>query len=127
MLAQVGPAVCDATVQFDDRNMVDYTLKIRSIRGKVIDVDGVGISKACLALFNSDHSKLLRTFETNDTGEFLTNNIKGGDYWLVVRDSQNVFCPASARIKLRSITGKGRLVVDMRVRGIDTCSFCEAK
>lgn len=127
LLAQVGALVCDSSVQFDDRNMVDYTLKIRSMRGKVIDIDAVGISNACLALFNSDHSKLLRTFQTNKNGEFLANDIKSGDYWLVVRDPQNVFCPASTRIRLRSMLGKSRLVVDMRARGIDRCSFCEAK
>jgi hypothetical protein len=107
--------------------MFDYTVKVRSMRGKVVDKAGVGVSRACLALFNSDHSNLLRTFETNDTGEFTADGIKSGDYWLVVRDPQNAFCPASARIKLRSVGGKRMLQVDMRVQGIDSCSFCEAK
>jgi hypothetical protein len=127
LLAQVGSVVCDSTVQFDDRNMVDYTVKVRAMRGKVVRVDGVRISRACLALFNSDHSKLLQTFEANDNGEFRANDVKGGDYWLVVRDSQHAFCPAAGRVKLRSISNKSRLVVNMRVGGIDACSFCEAK
>jgi hypothetical protein len=127
LLAQVGSAACDSTVQFSDRNMVDYTVKVRSIRGKVVDAAGVGVPRACLALFNSDHSKLLRTFEANDNGEFTTNDVKGGDYWLVVRDSQHAFCPAAARVKVQSISNKSTLVVNMRVGGIDACSFCEAK
>jgi hypothetical protein len=127
LLAQGGSVVCDSTVQFVDRNMVDYTVKVRAMRGKVVDIDGVGVSGACLALFNSDHSKLLRTFEASDNGEFTANGIKSGDYWLVVRDSQHAFCPASARLKLRSMSSRSNLVVNMRVRGVDNCSFCEAK
>jgi hypothetical protein len=107
--------------------MVDYTVKVRAMRGKVVDAYGVGVPKACLALFNSDHSKLLRAFEASDIGEFKANGIRSGDYWLVVRDSQNAFCPASARLKLGRMSKRRRLVVNMRARGIDTCSFCEAK
>jgi hypothetical protein len=127
LLAQGGSIVCDSTVQFVDRNMVDYTVKVRAMRGKVVDIDGWGVSRACLVLFNSDHSKLLRTFEASDNGEFTANGIKSGDYWLVVRDSQHAFCPASARLKLRRMTNRSRLVVNMRAGGIDSCSFCEAK
>jgi len=127
LLAQGGSVVCDSTVQFVDRNMVDYSVKVRAIRGKVVDVDGVGVSGACLALFNSDHSKLLRTFEASDNGEFTANGIKSGDCWLVVRDSQHAFCPASARLKLRSTRGRSSLVVNMRVQGMDSCSWCAAK
>jgi hypothetical protein len=126
-LAQSGPLVCDSTAQFLHRNMVDYTVKVRTLRGKVVDVQGVGIPRACLALFNSDHSKLLRTFESGDNGEFIPKDIKNGDYWLVVRDPQNAFCPASTRLKLRSMSSKSKLVINMRPAGIDSCSFCEAK
>jgi hypothetical protein len=126
LLAQGASGVCDSTVQFVDRNMVDYTIKVRAMRGEVVDVDGVGVSRACLALFNSDHSKLLRVVEAADSGEFAVKDVKNGDYWLVVRDSQNAFCPATARLKLRSMS-RSRLVVNMRARGIDSCSFCEAK
>jgi hypothetical protein len=124
LLAQGGSGACDSTVQFVDRNMVDYTIRVRAIRGKV--VDGVGVSRACLALFNSDHSKLLQVVEATDSGEFTAKDVKSGDYWLVVRDSQNALCPASARLKLRSMSRR-TLVVNMRARGIDSCSFCEAK
>jgi hypothetical protein len=127
LLAQGGLRACDSTVQFVDRNMVDYTVMVGAMCGKVVDVEGAGVSRACLALFNSDHSKLLRVFEAADNGEFCASDVKSGDYWLVVKDSQNAFCPASARLKLRSRGGKRSLVVNMRGRGIDRCSFCEAK
>jgi hypothetical protein len=127
LVAQGELVVCDSTVQFVDRNMVDYTLKVRSMRGKVVDANGAGVPGACIALFNSDHSKLVQTFRATDDGDFTANEVKSGDYWLVVKDLQNAFCPASARIKLRRASGKSNLIVDMRARGVDVCSFCEAK
>jgi len=127
LLAQEGHFVCDSQVLFVDHNQVDYTVKVRSIRGKVIDSYGTEIPRACVALFNSDHSRLLKVFEVGENGEFAARRIKSGDYWLVVIDPQNAFCPASARLKLRRMTNRSRLVVNMRVRGIDSCSFCEAK
>jgi len=127
MLAEEGHFVCNSQVQFVDHNQVDYAVKVRSIRGKVIDSYGTEIPRACVALFNNNHSRLLKAFEVGEKGEFAVRSIKSGDYWLVVIDPQNAFCPASARIKLRRMTNRSRLVVNMRTGGIDSCSFCEAK
>jgi hypothetical protein len=127
LLAQGGLFPCDSTVQFVDHNQVDYTVKVRAMRGKVVDVDGVGVQRACLALFNSNHSMLLRAFEASENGEFTASGIKTGDYWLVVRDSQHAFCTASTRLKLRGGSDKSSLVVNMRVQGQDSCSWCAAK
>jgi len=127
LLAQSGTFACDTTVPFADRNQVDYTVKVHAVSGRVVDVDGVGVPKACLALFNSDHSKLLRAFEASENGEFTASGIKTGDYWLVVRDSQHAFCTASTRLKVRGGTDKSSLVVNMRVQGVDSCSWCTVK
>ncbi len=126
-LAQGSSFVCDSTVQFVDRNMVDYTVKVGAIRGAVIDAYGSPVPRACLALFNRDHSKLLQVFEASENGKFAPNGIKDGNYWLVVKDPQSAFCTASTRLKLRRLTKHSRLLVNMRPQGIDSCSFCEAK
>ncbi len=126
-LAQNAPAACDSSAQFIDHNMVDYTVKVRAIRGKVVNANGGEVAGSCLALFNTDHSEVLRVFRASGNGDFSERGIKNGDYWLVVRDPQLIFCPAAARIKLRTVSRKSRLVVDMRFRGLDTCSSCEAK
>jgi hypothetical protein len=127
LLAQSLPLACDSSVQFVDHNMVDYTVKVRAMRGKIVDANGAKVGRSCLALFNADHSKLLSTFQANDDGEFSADGIKNGDYWLVVRDPQVAFCPAAARINLRTMNRKSRIIVDMRFQGLDTCSSCEAK
>ena len=107
--------------------MIDYTVRIRNVSGTVINFDNVPLPKACVAIFNSDHSKLLRTVESDDEGKFVVNGIAPGRYWLVVKDLQRAFCPAAAKLEVARWRGKHALVVHMRVSGIDTCSYCEAK
>ena len=122
-----GAKPCDATVEYEHRNMVDYTLKVRHMQGKVIDPFSVEIPRACIAVFNSDHSKLLRTVESDEQGNFIVDNVPPGEYWLVVKDQQRAFCPALAKVEVGRLRGKSAIVVHMQLSGIDRCSFCEGK
>jgi carboxypeptidase family protein len=114
-------------VEYENHNMIDYTVRIRHVKGTVIDVTNVLLPKACIAIFNSDHSKLLRTVETDEEGRFIVDRISPGRYWLVVQDQQRAFCPMAARLEVRRWRGKQELAVHMNLSGIDRCSFCEAK
>src|SRR2546427_246157 len=95
---------CDSTVVFANRNMIDYTIKSRHLRGSVADPTGIAVPEGCVALFNADHSKLLRTVEANENAQFAIAGVKNGDYWLLVQDRQRAFCPAAAHLKLRWYT-----------------------
>lgn len=118
---------CDSTVSFIDRNMIGYSVTVRRLQGSVLDPTGVAVPKDCIALFASDHSRLLRTIEANENGQFAIHNVKPGDYWLVVQDPQRVFCPATTLLKLRPFSRKSKIVVHMAGAGIDRCSYCESR
>lgn len=118
---------CDSGITFVDRNMIDYTVKVRRVRGSVIDPSGIAVPKGCIALFNADHSKLLQTVEASLNGEFTINGVKNGDYWLVVQDPQRAFCPAAARVRLRRLLRRSKIIVHMEGAGIDQCSYCESR
>jgi hypothetical protein len=123
--AQTAASQCDSKVKFVDKNMIGYTITVAAIQGKAVDVQGVLVSKACIALFANDRSTLLHTVEANDDGEFILKNIKDGDYWLVVRTPG--LCPATAHVQLRKSAHKKRITAHMDPGGIDRCSYCEAK
>ena len=115
---------CDSKAAFVDRNMIDYTIRVRTLRGSITDPDGVAVPRDCVALFNSDHSKLLQTVQANEHGDFAMAGVGNGDYWLVVQDPQRAFCPAAARVKVRWYARKSMILAHMEGAGIDRCSYC---
>jgi lysozyme family protein len=46
LLAYGATVVCDATPQFVDHNMVDYTVNTGAMRGVVIDTDAQSVPRA---------------------------------------------------------------------------------
>lgn len=126
--AQVyGAKPCDSSVQYENHNMIDYGVKVRKVKGSVIDLYKAPLAKSCIAVFNPDHSKLVRTLESDADGKFDVEGISPGKYWLVVKDLQRAFCPMAAKLEVGRWRGKRSLIVQMRPAGIDTCSFCEAR
>ncbi len=124
LIAQDVP--CDSKVAFVDKNMIDYTISVRSLDGKITDSSGVAVPSDCVALFTPDRSKLVQAIKASENGEF-SIRAKDGDYWLVVQDPQRAFCPAVAKVKLRKSARKKNIAVHMKARGIDDCSYCEAR
>ncbi len=128
LTAQTTAWPCDSSVTFADRNMVDYTIEIGMVRGQVLDPGGAAMPGGCVALFAADRSTLLHTVEADENGKFAMPDVKDGSYWLVVHDPQWILCPATAHVKVkRSRMRKKTVVVHMKPRGIDDCSYCEAK
>jgi hypothetical protein len=107
--------------------MINYGAKIRDVKGTVIDATNVPLPKACIAAFNADHSKLLRTIETDVEGKYIVDRMPAGRYSRVVKDQQRLFCPKAARLKVGRWRGKRDIAVHMDVRGIDRSSFFEAR
>jgi len=118
---------CDSTTKFVDKNMVDYALDVKQVRGSIADPAGAPVPKDCVAVFALDRSTLLRTTEASQDCTFELTGLKSGDYWLVVQDPQRVFCPATARLKVRNSARKVTISVHMQRAGIDRCSYCESR
>jgi len=80
-------------------------------------------SGMCVGIFRETDHALVRSMSTDATGRFdFGSEIQPGEYRLVV--SVGGLCPANAKIRVvRSTILAEQLVVDMRLQGIDTCSW----
>jgi hypothetical protein len=123
---------CNGSIQYVDKNQIDYELELSQIRGHVIDWSSVPLPRACAALFTEekDH-KLIATTLTNEQGYFELRALKPGKYRLVVWDGQRALCPANVKIILqprdKHTLGRRNISVHMEASGIDHCSWCELR
>jgi hypothetical protein len=137
--AQQGLPRC-ARIEYGNRNQVDpEPLSIRILSGKVFDQIGedpvqvhAPIPGACLGLFTETDHRLIASAPADDRGNFRFARVSPGQYRLVARDPQNVFCLANARVRIVDWPGGGalkrkHLVVHLRPAGIDSCSYADYK
>lgn len=125
-----GPAYgqsCEQMV-YSNQNQIDYgPIEIQRVRGIGVDSAGVTVPHFCVGIFSIREHKLLRHTASDGNGVFAMemNDLPDGEYRLVV--DAVAFCPANARIRIRSSSHRKKsLVAHMRVGGIDTCSFIDA-
>lgn len=122
---------CDAKPVYVNRNMVDYgPIVVTRINGRVLmeQTDGTILDAipACIALFTEKGHRLVARSEAGDNGYFKLKRVSYGNYRLVVRDPQGVFCPANVKVRIaKRRRSSRRLAVHMRAAGIDTCSFVD--
>ena len=120
---------CKGTFDYGNRNQVDpASISLRSVQGRVfIDRDSASDRTSvpgCLAVFTESGHRLLAIGITDRYGRFSFPGIRPGNYRLVVRDPQNAFCLANAKIRITSAAPPlRRLKVHLLPAGIDTCSF----
>ncbi len=114
-------------VPYENRNQIDYgPLRVQTVRGKAVDPQGVAIPGLCVGVFRESGYKLVATAETNENGQFEVKALPRGDYRLVAKYSG--FCPANARLRIDSrFRSRKVLVIQMRLTGIDDCSYAEIK
>ena len=78
----------------------------------------------CIGIFTETDHKLIAATETDDNGHFELKGVPGGEYRLVAKYKS--FCPANAEVRIeRRSRSKKLLTVQMRLAGLDTCSFVE--
>ncbi len=110
-------------VEYTNANQIDYgPIKVGLLRGQAIDSAGVPVPQVCIGVFTETEHKLVTTVGVDENGRFQIPDLPSGRYRLV---SQALgFCPANARIRVKRGFRKGKpLVVHMRPRGIDDCSY----
>ena len=113
--AQRGVPRC--AIEYGNRNQVDpEPLSITILSGKVFDEIGedpvqvhAPIPGACLGLFTETDHRLIASATTDDRGNFRFARVSPGQYRLVARDPQNVFCVANARVRIVDWPGGGAL------------------
>ena len=122
---------CKAPIEYGNRNQVDpKRSSLRTISGRVIAEAGrpakqAGSVPACIGLFTEEGHRLVTSVVADDQGRFSLGSIRPGQYRLVVRDPQDVFCVANMPLSVvRWPRGKGRpLVIHLRPSGVDDCSY----
>ena len=124
--AQEKPHDCSA-IRYEHFNQIDpKPLRVSAVRGVVIDETGTRIWNGCVGVFSEDHSRLVASTSLQPDGSFSIPKLPSGDYALIV--SSVGFCTANNAIQIRRrIRGRRNLVAKMKVRGIDSCSWIEAR
>lgn len=124
--AQESAGKCTPTYQ--NHNMIDYgPLVFRNLSGRAIDPSSGELPGACLGLFAEDGQRLVAVTETDPKGNFALTAIPPGRYRLVAQCDP--LCAANIPLKIvRWPRGREReLVLHMKVRGIDQCSYGDYK
>ena len=117
--------VPDGSMVYESHNQVDpKPLKLHSIVGVARAENTSFIPKMEVGLFMEGDHSLVATASTNQEGEFSFGHIPAGRYRVVAKHP--AFCTANVPMivesgRLRS--GAKTLELDMKVGGIDVCSF----
>lgn len=133
IVAQQSSETCPSPIEYEDHNQITLSpLSFRSVTGKVIDQDGIAIPTVCLELFTEENHQLVSSSVTDDDGYFSFRGIRSGIYRLVAKDNYNGFCTANVRIQIvrwprGGIVKRKRLVIHLRVAGVDSCSYGDYK
>lgn len=101
-------------------------IKLRELDGKVIGLGGDAMPKATVSLFTEDSHTLVGSETTDKDGKFKFEKVAHGAYRLVARVAG--LCPANIPIQLgSSLLAHRKLVITMRPKDIDTCSYATTK
>lgn len=126
---------CQSPIEYGNRNQVDpKRSSVRRLSGRAISEVGdpakeMGPLPVCLGLFTEKNHRLVASTVADEAGHFRFDSVPSGRYRLVVRDPQNAFCLANMPLRVvkwpRGTTK--RLVIHMRLAGIDDCSYGDFK
>ena len=97
-------------------------LKLRDLDGVVRGLGGDAMPRASVSLFTEQGHQLIATTMSDRNGKFHFAKMDKGLYRVVVRVQG--LCPANVPVLLESsLLAHRKLVVTMRAKDIDTCSY----
>ncbi|HEY5054606.1 MAG TPA: carboxypeptidase-like regulatory domain-containing protein [Acidobacteriaceae bacterium] len=101
-------------------------LNLRELQGTVVGLGGEAMPRAQVTLFTeADHSPVA-TVTSDREGKFRFDKVEKGFYRVLARVEG--LCPANVPVKLESsLFAKRKLIITMRPKGLDTCSYGVAK
>ena len=101
-------------------------LNLRELQGKVEGLGGEAMPQAQVALFTESGHSLLATVVSDREGKFRFEKVEKGLYRVVARVEG--LCPANVPVKLESsLLAKRKIIITMRPKDPDTCSYGVAK
>ncbi|MDP9049897.1 MAG: carboxypeptidase-like regulatory domain-containing protein [Acidobacteriota bacterium] len=123
---QTAPAA-DPPPTYANENQPDPApLKLRDVDGVVRGLGGDPMPRASVALFTEQRHDLVASAMSDRNGKFKFAKVDKGMYRVVVRVQG--LCTANVPIVVESsLLAHRRLVVTMRAKDIDTCSYGTTK
>lgn len=116
-----------AAAPYANENSTDPApLKLRDVDGVVRDLGGDAMSRASVSLFTEQGHALIGTVVSDRDGKFRFGKVDKGLYRIVARIEG--LCTANIPILVESsLLAHRRVVITMRAKDIDTCSYGMAK
>jgi hypothetical protein len=124
--AQIAPAAVPAPAYVNENSTNPAPLKLRDVNGVVRGLGGDAMPRAAVALYTEQGHELVGSAMSDHDGKFKFAKIDKGLYRVVV--SVQGLCTANVPIVVESgLLAHRRLVVTMRPKDIDTCSYGTTK
>lgn len=116
-------AVANNAPAYVDENQTDPPpLKLREVEGSVMGLGGDAMQRASVSLFDDLGHTLVATTLSDKDGKFRFSKVDRGAYRVVVRVAG--LCTANVPIVVESsLLAHRKIVVTMRAKDIDTCSY----
>jgi hypothetical protein len=132
--AQDEDSRCPSVTTYVNKNQVDldHPIVLKRMSGRVFylpwkkrkELTGTLV---CLGLFDEKSRRLVARAVADENGWFrFRKNLPNGKYRLVVKDVNQILCPANIRVQVSGrATRKKRIAVYLVGRAIDYCSWGE--
>ncbi|HXE07167.1 MAG TPA: carboxypeptidase-like regulatory domain-containing protein [Acidobacteriaceae bacterium] len=116
-----------AAAAYVDENGTDPApLHLRELEGKVVGLGGDAMPRTEVALYTENGHTLVATATSDREGKFRFDKVEKGLYRVVARIEG--LCPANIPVRIESsLLGKRKLIITMRPKDLDTCSYGVAK
>jgi hypothetical protein len=115
-------AAGDAPAYVDENQTDPAPLKLREVDGSVRGLGGDGMPGASVSLFTGEGHSLIATMKSDKDGKFRFDKVEKGAYRLVVRVEG--LCTANVPIVVESsLLAHRKVIVTMRAKDLDTCSY----
>jgi carboxypeptidase family protein len=123
--AQKGDS-SSCVAEYENHNQIDYgPLVVQDVKGTITDPQQVAVPKVCVGIFTEEGHKLIATTESDADGKFSLQSVPPGRYRLVVK--ADPLCAANVPLQVvKHQKKKHALLVHMKPRGLDSCSYGEA-
>ena len=125
--AGLGQSAAVPVPVYVDENQTDPPpLKLDGLAGKVQVLGGDPMPRAVVSLFTEETHTLVASVNSDKDGKFKFDKVGKGLYRVIARIDG--LCTANIPVKIESsLLADRRLIVTMRPKDIDTCSYGMAK
>jgi hypothetical protein len=125
--ADLGQSAAVPVPVYVDENQTDPPpLKLDGVAGKVQGLGGDPMPRAVVSLFTEDTHTLVASVNSDKDGKFKFDKVGKGLYRVIARIDG--LCTANIPVKVESSPlADRRLIITMRAKDIDTCSYGMAK